>query len=114
MIVNVPTAEDFTRTGSNLLNLAWSQVDNLLAVRLDFENDTGLEDVSPGLMAIHKPEPETAEERKVRHREYWSAAERELANAMAIAHQGVEFLLKGRIALVSPYLLIAHEHSKVL
>ena len=112
MIINVPTAEDFTRAGCNLLNLAWSQVDGLLAGLSDFEKDTSLEsleNVSPGLVPIREAEPETKKERTARHTAYWSAAERELANAIAIAHQGVEFLLKGRIALVSPYLLIVQD-----
>ena len=112
MIINVPTAEDFTRAGCNLLNLAWSQVDGLLAGLSDFEKDTSLEsleNVSPGLVPIREAEPETKKERTARHTAYWSAAERELANAIAIAHQGVEFLLKGRIALVSQYLLIVQD-----
>ena len=57
MIINVPTAEDFTRAGCNLLNLAWSQVDGLLAGLSDFEKDTSLEsleNVSPGLVPYVK------------------------------------------------------------
>jgi hypothetical protein len=105
VIINVPTAEDFTRTGSNLLNLAWSQVDSLSAVLADFEKDTSHENVSPGLLArIRKHEPESEAERTERHRAYWSAAERELANAMAIAHQGVEFLL--HLVNTNPALLL--------
>ena len=66
MIINVPTAEDFTRAGCNLLNLAWSQVDGLLAGLSDFEKDTSLEslqNVSPGLVPIREAEPETKKER---------------------------------------------------
>jgi len=84
----------------------------LLAGLSDFEKDTSLEslkNVSPGLVPIREAEPETKKERTARHTAYWAAAERELANAIAIAHQGVEFLLKGRIALVSPYLLIVQD-----
>lgn len=39
--------------------------------------------------------------------EYWGAAKRRLTTALAVAQQGVEFILKGKIAEVSPYLLLA-------
>lgn len=39
--------------------------------------------------------------------EYWSAAHKPLATALALAHQGVELLLKANICAVSPFLLIA-------
>ncbi len=109
MIINVPNAEDFTRTGSDLLNLGWSQADSLLAALNDFEHDASSENDGLGPPAIPAPKPETDEERRERQREYWSAADRALANAITIAHQGIEFLLKGRIALISPYLLIVQE-----
>jgi hypothetical protein len=39
MILNVPTAEDHTKTGLDLLNLAWRQVDNLNAQLEIFDHD---------------------------------------------------------------------------
>lgn len=38
--------------------------------------------------------------------EFWSAAQGPLGNAHALLHQGVELLLKARIAEVSPFLLL--------
>lgn len=38
--------------------------------------------------------------------EFWKAAQQPLGNAQALVQQGVEFLLKARIAEVSPFLLL--------
>jgi hypothetical protein len=103
VITNVPTAEDFTLTGSNLVNLAWSQL-------ADFEREESSETASPQLSAIRKSESATDEERTARRREYWFAAERELDKRHSDRPSGgVEFLLKGRTAQVSPYLLIVED-----
>ncbi len=63
----------------------------------------------------HHPElPKTVERRALEDRrwaqavaEYWRVAQQELATAVALAQQGTEFLLKGKIAQVSPFLLIS-------
>lgn len=94
MIVNVPTAGDFAQVGSDLLNLAWSQVHELIAQLAEFDRQT------PN---------ETPSEIATRHREYWSAGERDLGSALTIAHQGIEFILKGQVASVNPYLLIIQD-----
>lgn len=39
--------------------------------------------------------------------EYWKKAQRPLSTALSLIQQGTEFLLKGHIASVSPYLLIS-------
>ncbi|VTT99588.1 Uncharacterized protein OS=Pirellula staleyi (strain ATCC 27377 / DSM 6068 / ICPB 4128) GN=Psta_3436 PE=4 SV=1 [Gemmataceae bacterium] len=39
-------------------------------------------------------------------RQYWESSQQELATAVALAQQGTEFLLKGHIAEVSPFLLL--------
>ena len=39
--------------------------------------------------------------------EYWKAAQRPLATAVALTQQGIELLIKGRIADASPFLLIS-------
>jgi hypothetical protein len=95
VIINVPAADDYSRTGLDLLNLSWRQVDDLYASLLLFDHDTAAS--------------ESAEERAERHRQYWDAADRQIANAIVLAQQAIEFLLKGRIAAVSPYLLIAND-----
>lgn len=44
--------------------------------------------------------------------EYWSLAQRQLTIALAITQQGIEFLIKGRISEISPFLLISESPSK--
>ena len=58
--------------------------------------------------------PKTVERRSLAERrwsraveEYWRDAQQALATAVALAQQGTEFLLKGKIAAVSPLLLIS-------
>jgi hypothetical protein len=93
MIINVPTGEDYTRTGLDQLNLAWREVVELteLIGIADSEGD------------------ETDNERHKRNQEFWKAANRKVANGVALTHQALEFLLKGRIAAISPYLLIQND-----
>jgi hypothetical protein len=85
MIIDVPTHDDFEESGVDLLNLAWDMVMSL-ALELDdaHEFDPMIEDV-----------------------EFWEAAQKPISTSLALVQQGTELLLKGRIAEVSPYLLIA-------
>jgi hypothetical protein len=43
--------------------------------------------------------------------QYWKQAQRPLSTALSLIQQGTEFLLKGHIATVSPYLLILGDPS---
>jgi hypothetical protein len=43
---------------------------------------------------------------------YWEAAKRSLTTSIAIVQQGVELLLKGKIAEISPYLLISDQAAR--
>ena len=106
MIVNVPTAGDFTQIGSDLLNLAWSQVHELISRLAEFDGDVSKSDEEKEKSVYELPGRETPAEKETRHREYWEASERDLGNALTIAQQGIEFVLKGQVAAVSPYLLI--------
>jgi hypothetical protein len=86
MIVDIPEASDFEQTGLDYLNLAADHVFSILHM-LD---ESGFED--------------TWEEEI---REFWRASQRQFASALALVQQGTEFLIKARIADVSPFLLIA-------
>jgi hypothetical protein len=44
--------------------------------------------------------------------EYWEAAQEPLAIAITLLHQGCEFLVKGKICQVSPYLLLSQNPNK--
>ena len=87
MIQDIPSSRDFFDSGIELFDFAWDTVSALwttLSEAEEFEIDTA----------------EVSEE-------YWASAKRRLTTALAVTQQGVEFILKGKIAEVSPYLLLA-------
>ena len=89
MIIDIPTANDFQHAGIEFINLAMDQVfslyDNIENSELEEWGDCD--------------EIES----------YWKSAQRTLSNALTLVQQGIEFLLKGRIVNVSPFLLISGE-----
>lgn len=87
MIIDLPNKDDFYRNGLSMLNLAW---DSIAALYFDIEYSE-LEDWDDG---------EVKEE-------FWQAAQHNISIALALSQQGIELLLKGRIAEVSPFLLLA-------
>ena len=92
MIANIPTHDDFYKTGEELLVFSWDIVAKLL-INLDDAQCFGVD------------KEEVSEE-------YWSLASRQLSTAFAMTQQGVEFILKGRICEISPYLLISDSPSR--
>ncbi len=88
MIKNVPSQEDFTDSAVTYFNIAWDFVIKLISVlddsELEFSDSDG----------------------KIK-KEYWRAAQKQLSTALALTQQGVEFMLKGYICSISPYLLIS-------
>ena len=87
MIKDIPTSQDFFESGIELFDFAWDTVAALLT-NLSEAEKWGID-----------PAEVSAE--------YWAAAKRRLSTALAMTQQGVEFILKGKIAEISPYLLIA-------
>ena len=87
MIVSVPDKEDFFQSGFSMLNLAW---DSIIALYFDLEFS----------------ELEDWDDEGDAEKEFWKAAQRSISVSLALAQQGIELLLKGRIAEVSPFLLI--------
>lgn len=92
MITEIPTAEEFAQSGTAYLNLAW---ESTVQLALNFDNADIDEWDRTGEVTD----------------EYWSAAQRPLATAVTLVQQGTEFLLKERIAAVSPFLLISADPS---
>ncbi len=92
MINNIPTEKEYFVSGKELLDFSWDTVAELL-INLDQAEDWGFE------------VDEVSEK-------YWEASIRRLTTALSIAQQGVEFLLKGKISQISPYLLIADSPQK--
>lgn len=87
MIKNIPKADDFYQSGKELLDFAWGTSSDLLT-EFDDADYYGFdkEEISD---------------------KYWEAARRKLTTSLAIAQQGAEFILKGKIVSISPYLLIS-------
>lgn len=86
MITDIPSKEDFDAVGTALLDQSWGMATALLLDLDEVKQWTDVEDVE----------------------EYWRSASTRMATALSIAHQGAEFLIKGRLVAVSPYLLIAN------
>ena len=87
MINDVPTVKDFFDSGIELFDFAWDTVANLIT-NLSQAIEMGVK------------EKDVAED-------YWAASKRRLTTALAMTQQGVEFVLKGKISEVSPFLLLA-------
>jgi hypothetical protein len=87
LINDVPTPKDFFDSGIELFDFAWDTVANLIT-NLSQAIEMGVE------------EKDVTED-------YWAASKRRLTTALAMTQQGVEFVLKGKISEVSPFLLLA-------
>ena len=109
-MINLPTAKDFYNSGKELINLSWDIVAKLLTNLHDSEEYYGqfLKESSKEA----KKNEEISDEAERLSKKYWSASKRHLTTALSITQQGVEFILKGKIAEISPYLLIADDPSK--
>ena len=92
MIKDVPSSQDFFEAGIELFDFAW---------------DT----VSPLWTNLSEAEEEGVDTAEVSE-QYWAAAKRRLTTALAMTQQGVEFILKGKIAEISPHLLLAGSHDR--
>jgi hypothetical protein len=90
MIIEVPSPSDFGAAGINSLNLAWSIVTGLSRELQDAQVE---EWDAVGEVAD----------------EYWRRSQSPLGNALTLAQQGIELMLKARIAEVSPFLLLSRE-----
>ena len=87
MIIEIPNKNDFDKSGLSMLNLAWDAIATLYR---DLENAEIEEWDDDG---------EVTEE-------FWQAAQRPISVALALAQQGIELLLKGKIAEISPFLFL--------
>jgi len=92
MIKDLPTPEQFEQVAIDLLNLAW----------------TSAADLTHNLNVAREGWDDDAIDREITD-DYWKAAQRPLATAISLVQQAMEFLLKARIATVSPYLLLTDE-----
>jgi hypothetical protein len=88
MIINIPTPDDYIRTGNELFISAWCSATSLLINRL--ESFGYVEMVEPDIIL----------------NEYFESIQTNMRSSLALVQQGVEFYLKARICEVSPFLLI--------
>lgn len=100
MITDIPEAEDFRNSGIDFLNLAWTMVTE---IHYAFHH---YHDYYRGLGHEGKDAQEIQTLNQTKADEYWSRSQRSLTTALSLVQQGAEFLLKGRITEVSPYLLL--------
>jgi hypothetical protein len=103
VITEIPTVDEFQYTGSTFLNLAWDslitalfELDDLIIAEGE-ERDFNLKN------------PRFAREPLLCNiaSRYWQLASKPLSISLALAEQGIEFLLKSRIIEHSPFLLIS-------
>jgi len=90
MLTDVPTAKEFKAASLEYLNLAWEigmqiYIDLQNSEIEEWDSDKGVSD------------------------EYWEKSQPALANAYALIQQGQEFALKGKIAAISPLLLLTRD-----
>jgi hypothetical protein len=85
MILDIPTKNDFYDQGFLFLNFAW--------------------DIIFDLLSGYKYEFEELDKKTID--ECWLKSQAKLAKAVALSQQGAEFLLKGKISEVSPFLLLS-------
>jgi hypothetical protein len=94
MITEIPTSDEFYAAGLNQLYLAWH-----VAMQVTRDHEEAEEH------ADHFDEQEA----KHAAAEYWTKSQPVLANAFGLIQQAMEMALKGRIAAISPFLLIARD-----
>lgn len=98
MIVDVPNASDFEKAGLDLLHLAWSSAIAKIGELRDATD-----------VWAYNGDTDTDEGEHRKREAFWRSAQPSLANAVSLTQQAIELMLKGRIATVSPYLLIARD-----
>jgi hypothetical protein len=98
MITEIPGATDFARASVNLLHLAW---------------ETAVADLRTFVSehAVYQEEPRlwSPEEVLQAAKFFWNFSQPGLSNALTLIEQAIEMALKGRVASVSPFLLIAND-----
>lgn len=87
LVKNKPSSVDYYRSGKELFDFSWNVITELLTTFDEAE--------------YYGVDPDEVSDA------YWKAATRSITTALSVTQQGVEFILKGKIAEISPYLLIS-------
>jgi hypothetical protein len=104
MITDIPTKADFDNNAIGFLNLAWQSV---LSISLSRPKQPVKELSKEATQEQHAQAEEENRRWEQDVQQYWQAVQQELATAVALVQQATEFLLKGKIAAVSPFLLVS-------
>ncbi|PJE54124.1 hypothetical protein [Marinomonas sp. BSi20584] len=91
MIVDIPSSEDFVSAGKAQFDFSW--------------------DIAISFIKLFDGAGEYYADVKEDEHEFWESAKQRIQTAIAIAQQGVELILKGKIIEISPYLLISGSPS---
>jgi hypothetical protein len=91
LIVDIPSSEEFISAGKAQFDFSWDIV--ISFIKLFDEAGEYNVDVQDD------------------EQEFWESAKQRVQTAIAIAQQGVELILKGKIVEISPYLLISGSPS---
>jgi hypothetical protein len=94
MITEIPSAAEFHEAGLNQIYLAW---------QIAMQTAQGFEQAQEHADYLDDEEIAAAAAG------YWAKSQPILANAFSLVQQAMEMSLKGRIAAISPYLLIARD-----
>lgn len=94
MLTDIPTSDGLAQAGFGYLNLAWDDALSLVSEAGQWEE-----------LKEHASEGEDPVA------SHWERAQRRLATCAMLVHQGAEFLVKARIAAISPFLLLESPSS---
>ncbi|RVU44711.1 hypothetical protein EA187_09210 [Lujinxingia sediminis] len=113
MITNVPNHEDFRNEGRILLNLAWDELRRVDSAINDFLSFPKVDEERDDLddLEIQWVKEDIAY-RKQMHLGLARSIQRPLGVCRTLIAQAAEFLLKAKIAEVSPFILLKNDHSK--
>jgi hypothetical protein len=117
VIIEIPSADDFKQASLNLLSLAWQMalesLDSYEQSEIIHPQDTPVHTFQTDDGQVHTfggPDTRyTPEQRAAAEQLFWRRSQPMLGNALSLIQQAVEMGLKGRIAAVSPFLLIARD-----
>ncbi len=117
MIIEIPEPGDYETASLNLLNLGWDLAAGSMLAWAESDvihpTDTDERRISMGdgreIVIGGKDDTYSPEERSKAEFDFWARSQPALGNALAMVQQAVELALKGRVARVSPFLLIIRD-----
>ncbi len=94
MIKDIPSSDDFIASGEDFLNMDWDNIFDLLFQHTKIKASSDLNDEEDSEDIDNK---------------YWKQVKLYLSTSLVLIQQGNEFLIKGKIAEKSPYLILSDD-----